>query len=126
MAAAIRLRCYALTAAASARGATNYITLDTDYGPERTDYWHGVDVTVNARLRNQLNLQVGTSTGRAVTDNCATTVLIDSPDPRNCRSVEPFLTTLRGSVAYTIPKVDVLIAATMRSQSGIALSTAGS
>ncbi len=54
-----------MTAAASARGATNYITLATDYGPERTDYWHGVDVTVNARLRNQLNLQVGTSTGRA-------------------------------------------------------------
>jgi hypothetical protein len=37
--------------------------------------------------------------------------------------VEPFLTTLRGSAAYTIPKVDVLIAATVRSQSGIALST---
>ena len=88
---------YTITAAASARGATNYITLETDFGPERTDYWHGVDVTVNARLRNQLNLQAGTSTGRAVTDNCATTVLIDSPDPRNCRSVEPFLTTLRGS-----------------------------
>jgi hypothetical protein len=114
---------YAITPAASARGASNYITLDTDYGPERVDYWHGVDVTVNARLRNQLNLQVGTSTGRGVTDNCATSVLIDSPDPRNCRSVEPFLTTLRGSAAYTIPKVDVLIAATIRSQSGIALST---
>ena len=57
---------------------------------------------------------------RPMTDNCATTVLIDSPDPRNCRNEEPFQTTLRGSVAYTIPKVDVLIAATMRSQSGIA------
>src|SRR5438067_10734992 len=34
---------------------------------------------------------------------------------------EPFLTTLRGSAAYTIPKIDVLIAATMRSQPGIAL-----
>ena len=114
---------YALTAAAAARPAQNYITLATDFGPERTDYWHGVDVTVNARLRNQLNLQVGTSTGRGVTDNCATTVLIDSPDPRNCRSVEPFLTTLRGSAAYTIPKIDVLIAATMTSQPGIALGT---
>ena len=67
------------TLAASNRGAQNYITLATDYGPERTDYWHGVDLTVNARLRSQLNLQVGTSTGRAVTDNCATTVLIDVP-----------------------------------------------
>jgi hypothetical protein len=115
---------YAITQAAADRGATNYITLATDYGPERTDYWHGVDVTVNARLKNQLNLQVGTSTGRGVTNNCATTVLIDSPDPRNCRSVEPFLTTLRGSAAYTIPKVDVLVAATIRSQSGLPLGTA--
>src|SRR6185295_17477464 len=97
-------------------GARNYITLETDYGPERTDSWSGVDLTVNARLRNQLNLQAGTSTGRAVTDNCATAVLVDSPDPRNCRSVEPYLTTARGSVAYTIPKIDVLIAATLRSQ----------
>ena len=114
---------YAITQAASNRGATNYITLDTDYGAERTDYWHGVDVTANARLRNQLILQVGTSTGRAVTDNCATTVLIDSPDPRNCRSVEPFLTTLRGSAVYTVPKIDVQLSATIRSQPGIALST---
>jgi hypothetical protein len=116
---------YVPTLAASNRGAKNYITLATDFGPERTDYWHGVDLTVNARLHNQLNLQAGTSTGRTVTDNCATVVLIDSPDPRNCRSVEPFLTTLRGSAAYTIPKVDVLIAATIRSQSGLPLSVAG-
>jgi len=113
-----------MTAAAAARPAQNYITLATDYGPERTDYWHGVDVTLNARLRNQLNLQVGTSTGRGVIDNCATAALIDAPDLRGCHNAEPFLTTLRGSAAYTIPKVDVLIAATMRSQPGIALGIA--
>jgi hypothetical protein len=112
---------YAITQAASAKGAQNYITLSTDYGPERTDYWHGVDITLNARMRNQVNLQVGTSTGRGITDNCATTVLIDAPDPRGCHSVEPFLTTLRGSASYTIPKIDVLIAATITSQPGIAL-----
>jgi hypothetical protein len=112
---------YAITNAASARGARNYITLATDFGPERTDYWHGVDVTVNARLHNQLNLQVGSSTGRGVIDNCATVVLIDSPDPRGCHNAEPYLTSLRGSAAYTIPKVDVLIAATVRSQSGLPL-----
>jgi hypothetical protein len=113
---------YAITAAASAKGATNYVTLSTDYGPERTDYWHGVDVTVNARLRNQLILQAGTSTGRGVTDNCATVVLIDAPDPRGCHSVEPFLTTLRGSAVYTIPKIDVRVAASVSSQPGIALA----
>ena len=115
---------YTLTQAASNRGARNYITLSTDFGPERTDYWHGVDITLNARLRSQLNVQVGTSSGRGVTDNCATTVLIDSPDPRGCHNVEPFLTTLRGSAAYTIPKIDVLVAATVRSQSGLPLGIA--
>ena len=115
---------YTITQAASSRGASNYITLESDFGPDRDDYWRGVDLTVNARLRNELNLQIGSSTGKAVTDNCATTVLIDSPDPRNCRNEEPFLTSLRGSVAYTIPKVDVLIAATIRSQSGFPFVTA--
>jgi len=114
---------YAITAAASARGASNYITLATDYGVEPSDSWSGVDVTVNARLRNQIILQVGTSTGRAVTDNCSTSVLIDSPDPRNCRSVEPYLTTLRGSAVYTVPRIDVQISATIRSQPGITLGT---
>src|SRR5205823_12103661 len=115
---------YVMTAAAAARPAQTYITLATDYGSERTDYWHGVDITLNARLRNQLNLQVGTSTGRGVIDNCATTALIDAPDLRGCHNVEPFLTTLRGSAAYTIPKIDVLIAATIRSQSGLPLGIA--
>jgi len=111
-----------MTAAASTRGASNYITLATDFGPERTDYWHGIDLTVNARLRNQLILQAGTSTGRGVIDNCGTAALIDAPDLRGCHNVEPFLTTLRGSVVYTIPKVDVQISGTVRSQPGIALA----
>jgi hypothetical protein len=46
---------YAITAAASARPASSYITLETDYGPQRTDYWHGIDITLNARLHNALN-----------------------------------------------------------------------
>jgi hypothetical protein len=42
---------YTLTAAASARGASNYLTWETDYGPGRIQYWQGVDVTLNARTR---------------------------------------------------------------------------
>ena len=51
-----------------------------------------------------------------MTDDCATTVLIDSPDPRNCRDVDPFQTTFRGLASYTIPKIDVLVSGTVRSQ----------
>jgi hypothetical protein len=43
----------------------NYITKTKNFG-EVTNYWHGVDTQVNARLRNGLMLQGGTSTGRPV------------------------------------------------------------
>jgi hypothetical protein len=109
-----------VTAEAAARGAQNYVTFETDFGPERTHYWHGVDVTVNARLRQGLRLQVGTQTGRSVEDNCATARVIDGggniKDLRNCRSVAPFETTVRGLGSYVVPKVDVLVSATLRSQ----------
>ena len=112
---------YTLTAAAAARGAANYVTLETDYGPARTHFWHGVDITLNARTRQGLNLQAGTTTGRATIDTCASVVNIDSPDPRNCRLVDPFETTFRGSASYTIPKVNVLISTTLRSQPSMQL-----
>jgi hypothetical protein len=79
-----------------------------------------VDVTLNARFRQGLTFQMGTSTGREIQDTCATITRIDSPDPRNCRDVDPFETTLRGLASYTIPKVDVLVSATMRSQPPLA------
>ena len=113
---------YVPTDAAAAVRAQNYITFETDFGPARTNYWHGVDVTLNARLRNGLTFQAGTSTGREVVDDCATSTRIDSPDPRNCRDVDPFQTTLRGLASYTVPKVDVLVSATLRSQPPLALS----
>ncbi len=107
---------YVPTAAAAAEAAQNYITFQTDFGPEQTNYWHGVDFTLNARTRWGLTFSGGTSTGRSVTDECVTTVLIDSPDPRDCRDVDPFQTTFRGLASYTIPKIDVLVSGTVRSQ----------
>jgi hypothetical protein len=114
---------YAVTAAANAIPAQNYITFETDFGPKRINYWHGVDLTLNARLRSGLFLQVGSSTGREVEDFCATVVKIDSPDPRNCRSVDPFLTTIRGLGSYMIPKIDVSVSGTVRSQPATELGT---
>src|SRR4029077_8170664 len=57
--------------AAANRGAQNYVTFETDFGPERVSYWHGVDFTLNARLRQGLTLQFGTQTGRSIQDACA-------------------------------------------------------
>jgi hypothetical protein len=106
---------YAITRDAALRGARTYQTFETDFGEARTQYWHGVDVTLNARMRNGLMLQGGTSTGRGVRDNCDTQVKIDSPDPRGCHVTEPWMTSFRGLVAYTVPKIDVLVSAQLRS-----------
>jgi hypothetical protein len=107
---------YTLTAAAAARPANNYVTFETDFGPSRINYWHGVDVTVNARLKGSTTLQFGTTTGRAINDNCASVLNVNSPDPRYCRAEDPVETTLRGLASYMILKVGVQVSATMRSQ----------
>jgi len=93
----------------------NFITRASNFG-EATNYWHGVDTQVNARLRNGLTLQGGTSTGRAVSDNCD--VIIDNPSRRNCHVARPFLTDVRGLVVYTVPKLDVQVSSTLQSRPG--------
>jgi hypothetical protein len=107
---------YAPTAAAAAMPASNYITWETDYGPARSRYWQGVDVTVNARTRHGLTLQIGTNTGRLFENTCASVVNINSPDTRNCLSSPPYQTAVRGLASYTIPLVDVLVSGAIRSQ----------
>jgi len=111
---------YTPTAAAAAIPAQNYMTWETDFGPARSNYWQGVDFTVNARMRQGLTLQFGTNTGHEIEDTCATVVKIDSPDPRNCRDEPPYLTTVRGLASYTFPRVDVLVSAAIRSQPPLA------
>jgi hypothetical protein len=109
-----------VTQAASDRGVQNLVTFETDFGEERTQYWHGVDVTLNGRLRQGFSFQFGTQTGRAVQDTCATARNIDTggliKDLRSCRDVDPFQTTVRGLASYTVPKIDVLVSGTVRSQ----------
>lgn len=106
---------YDPTPAAFARGARNFLTFETNFGPARTWYWHGVDVTANARLAGGVAIQGGTSTGRGVQNTCETAVKIDSPDPRGCAVTEPWMTAVRGLASYTVPRVDVLVSATFRS-----------
>ena len=132
---------YTLSPAGGAKGSFTETHLDNFYGAERTRYWHGVDVDVNARIRGNLYLQAGTTTGHQINDTCELVAIVgpgisgsgpatpgtppkvlDNPDPRNCRSVDPWETTLRGSASYTVPKIDVLISATMRSQPALLLN----
>jgi hypothetical protein len=93
----------------------NLITRIGNFG-KAENYWHGFNVQLNARLRNGLTLQGGTSTGRAVNDTCD--VIIDNPSRRNCRAVYPFLTDVRGLAVYTVPKIGVQTSATLQSRPG--------
>jgi hypothetical protein len=112
----------------NALGATDsYYTTTKDFGDE-TRYWHGVDVSFNARVAAGLVLQGGTSTGRGIIDDCNVDIgRFGRPDrvvdgTPACNATEPFLTTFRGLATYTVPKVDVLVSAIFRSQAN---ATAG-
>jgi hypothetical protein len=103
-----------------------------NYGGESV-YWHGVDVTISARLHNGFVFQGGTSTGRGVTDFCA--LAANLPEIYNpaltnaannlattayapassCHVAENWLTQFRGLASYVIPKIDVLFSATIQS-----------
>jgi len=116
---------FSLTREAALRGAQNYRTFETDFGEERTQYWHGGTVNITARMRNGLMFQGGTTTGRGVLDRCATLPKIDNPDPRNCAVTEPVMTSFTGNASYTVPKVDVLVSAQFRSRNPANIGSVG-
>jgi hypothetical protein len=109
--------------------ANNYTTFASDYG-EMYQYWHGFDVNVNARMRNGLLIQGGTSTGRGVRDNCEITakvpeLLLAAPpaapvwsQPGACHVDEPWLTQVRGLATYTIPRADVQLSGSFQFKPG--------
>ena len=90
----------------------NVLVPSTDYG-HQIEYWHGVDVNIDARLRNGLTVRGGTSTGRRITDDCE--IKPDDPTVRFCRIEEPFITQVRGSASYTVPRVDLLMSMAVNS-----------
>ena len=117
---------YVPTAAANALGTQTILRRESYFGDERDSTWDGFEASVNARMRNGLMMQFGSSTGRGKVNTCATATkynqvtnatlgTADGPNPRGCDNVEPWQTTFRGSASYTVPKIDVLISAIARS-----------
>ncbi len=111
-----------------------FVTLSDNYG-KQTEHFDGVSVSVNARLQNGLLLQGGVGTGRQVLNDCE--VVDDLPEmlhtffgdptrafffaarPREfCEQNNGFRTSIQGLAAYTIPKIDVQIAATLQNLPG--------
>ena len=115
-----------------------YSQLSSSFG-EMSEQWHGVDVNVNARMRSGLTVQGGVSTGRRIQDNCdvrgalpetyswASTTAVQTTRVTTstgalanpyCHVVEPFLTSMRGLATYLVPKIDLQVSGTWRSDPG--------
>ena len=117
---------FSITRDAALRGARTYRTFETDFGDARTQDRHGVNVSVNTRLRNGLMFQGGTSTGRGVVDRCDTLPKIDSPDPRGCARDGAVHDLVHAATpSYTVPKVDVMVSAQFRSRNPANIGAAG-
>jgi hypothetical protein len=123
---------YNITQAGAARGTENVQSAATDFG-EFKRYWDGFDITAQARLRNGLTLQGGTSSGRLVEDVCDVRSqvpelstggggLLASPTNPHCRQVEPLLTQYKALASYVIPRIDVQVSGTFSSRPGVSLS----
>jgi hypothetical protein len=98
--------------------------------------YNGVDVSVNARLRNGLQLQAGTSTGSTVIDSCGVRDKLPEQvstgassqggiayNPTNpyCHDAPGVTTRFTAAGSYTIPRIDVQLAGTLTSSPGIPL-----
>lgn len=120
----------AITPEASARGARNLMTKETNFAPARTVYWHGVDYSATARLANGLTIQGGGSTGRGVRNTCDLWRALPEEQGSNradaCDVTERWLTSVRGLASYRVPKIDVLVSSTFRSVRTTASGTVGS
>ena len=106
-------------------------------------YFNGVDVSLNARVGKDFTLVGGISTGQTVADSCevraqlpelATTTTGTSafgaglaastvaPLSPYCHVAFGILTQVRGLSSYTVPKIDVHVAATFQSKPGAMLA----
>jgi len=120
----------------------NYVTGAGTFGGW-SQHYDGIDVNIDVRASRDLRILAGTSTGQTVADNCgvraqlpelSTAVTGTSPFGAGLNGsavtpVSPYchvrygvLTQLRGLATYTVPKVDLQIAATFQSKPGALLA----
>jgi hypothetical protein len=112
----------AITDAGRAKGVDRLTMRAKELG-KLTEYWQGVDVNINGRLRNGLQFQFGTSTGGTTFNDCdlMTGQLADRDLNRStgfCDRTEAMDTAIRAYAVYTIPVIDVQLSGTFQSDPG--------
>jgi hypothetical protein len=115
-----------------------FVTRAQNFG-DMTERFDGVNISMQARLQNGLNMQAGVGPGRVVTDDCD--IVDDLPELlqavngapsrsgattarplERCRENNGWRTGVSGFASYTIPKIDVLVSGTYQNQPGAQLN----
>ena len=103
------------------RAVDNLTTFASTFGTQ-TRHWNGFDVTTDMRLDNGLMLSGGLSTGRTSSNDCdavAAAPIAEEPGSLLfCDNTEAFLTRFKAYATYTIPTIEVNLAAAVQSLPG--------
>jgi hypothetical protein len=110
---------YNVTPEAAARLNDNFQTLASNYGAQ-SQVANSVHLNVTARPRFGLVLQGGFNTAKTDSDSCDIQAALPETSPTNpwCDTSSGWVTRITGLGTYTIPKIDVQVAGTMRSDQG--------
>jgi len=116
---------YNVTPQAAARLNDNFQTLASRYG-DRQQVANAISMNLTARARNGLVLQGGFNTGKTDSDYCEvrravpewTVPLAQSPSNPWCDTSTGWVTRVTALGTYTIPKIGVQAAGTLRSDQG--------
>jgi hypothetical protein len=97
----------------------NLTTLASSYG-DQLQLYNGMLFNISARPRSGLVFQGGVSTGTTRMDSCELRAKLPETGSTNpwCSTSTGFVTRYTGLGSYTLPKVDVLLSGTFRSDQG--------
>jgi hypothetical protein len=121
---------YNVTPTAAARLNDNFQTLDSNYVTQ-TQAADTISLNVTARPRSGLTLQGGFNTANTHSDSCGLRDLLPETGVTGvtqngynpwCDTSTGWVTRYTALATYTVPKVDVLVAGTMRSDQGVSLA----
>jgi hypothetical protein len=114
---------YNVTVLAAAKLNDNFQTLSDTYG-EFTQSADSFNVNLTARMRNGLVLQGGLNSGNSHADSCEIRAVLPESAATNpwCDTSSGWVTRVTALGSYTIPKVDVQISGTLRSDPGTQLA----
>jgi len=103
----------------------NFVTLANHFGNGVSEKYDGVDINLNARLRNGPTLQGGINLGRSMRSDCdvwaqvpeaMTAFGIFRTPEAFCDQSSGWLTTVGALATYVVPRADVQLSATIQSR----------